>query len=70
MGLPPYLMGVGLSILIYLNFFTHHFIPDFRYILMVLVFIVFRKTVIEYYPLDKKRTIPCWSLSVLSSWPI
>jgi len=33
---------------IYLNFFTHHFIPDVRYWLMGLVIIVFRKTWIIY----------------------
>ncbi|MNO37055.1 hypothetical protein D3C76_271320 [compost metagenome] len=33
---------------IYLNFFTHHFIPDFRWWLTALVFIVFRKTRIVY----------------------
>lgn len=33
---------------IYLNFFTHHFIPDFRWWLTALVFIVFRKTRIIY----------------------
>ncbi|WP_284646690.1 DUF817 domain-containing protein [Paenibacillus silviterrae] len=33
---------------IYFNFFTHHFIPDFRWWLTVLVFIVFWKTWIIY----------------------
>ncbi|MCR8659362.1 DUF817 domain-containing protein [Paenibacillus endoradicis] len=33
---------------IYLNFFTHHFIPDFRWWLTALVFIVFWKTWIIY----------------------
>lgn len=33
---------------IYLNFFTHHFIPDFRWWLTGLVFIVFRRTWIIY----------------------
>ncbi len=55
---PPYWMSVALSLLIYLNFFTHHFIPDFRYVLMALVLVLFRKTYIEYYPLAKKRIMP------------
>lgn len=33
---------------IYLNFFTHHYIPDFRWWLTALVLIVFRKTRIIY----------------------
>lgn len=44
-GLIPSLMLGGA---IYLNFFTHHFIPDFRWWLTVLVFIVFWKTWIIY----------------------
>lgn len=38
--LPAALLGGG----IYLNFFTHHFIPDFRWWLTALVLIVFWKT--------------------------
>ncbi len=33
---------------IYLNFFTHHFIPDFRWLLTALVFVVFWRTWIIY----------------------
>ncbi|QHW34886.1 DUF817 domain-containing protein [Paenibacillus rhizovicinus] len=33
---------------IYLNFFTHHFIPDFRWWLTALVLLVFRRTWIIY----------------------
>lgn len=55
---PPYWMGVVLSVLIYANFFTHHFIPDFRYPLMLLVLVLFHKTVIYYYPLEQRRSMP------------
>lgn len=44
-GLAPSAMLGGA---IYANFFTHHFIPDFRWWLTLLVFIVFRKTWIIY----------------------
>lgn len=42
----PYAWFLGGAI--YLNFFTHHFIPDFRWWLTALVFIVFRRTWIIY----------------------
>lgn len=43
---------------IYLNFFTHHFIPDFRWWLTALVLIVFRKTWIIYRVQDKTYRMP------------
>jgi len=47
-GWPGLMPAALLGGAIYLNFFTHHFIPDFRYWLMGLVIIVFRKTWIIY----------------------
>lgn len=52
---PSYLLAVPLCVLIYLNFFTHHFLPDFRYILMVLVFILFFRTRVYFTALRKRR---------------
>jgi uncharacterized membrane protein YoaT (DUF817 family) len=43
---------------IYLNFFTHHFIPDFRWWLTALVFIVFWKTWIIYRVRDITYRMP------------
>ncbi|WP_405031069.1 DUF817 domain-containing protein [Paenibacillus hexagrammi] len=47
-GWPGLLSSGLLGGSIYLNFFTHHYIPDFRWWLTVLVFIVFWKTWIIY----------------------
>lgn len=55
---PPYSLPVLLSILIYLNFFTHHFLPDLRYLLMLAVILVFWKTKVEYTPWKKTRSMP------------
>lgn len=48
-GFPPFRHTVSIAILIYLNFFTHHFIPDIRYILLIIIayvsrgcFVIFR----------------------------
>lgn len=47
-GWPGLTSSVLLGGAIYINFFTHHFIPDFRWWLTLLVFIVFGKTWIIY----------------------
>lgn len=47
-GWPGLMPSVLLGGAIYFNFFTHHFIPDFRWWLTALVFVVFRKTWIIY----------------------
>lgn len=47
-GWPGLVSSILLGGAIYLNFFTHHFIPDFRWWLTALVFIVFWKTQIIY----------------------
>ncbi|WP_407944822.1 DUF817 domain-containing protein [Paenibacillus albiflavus] len=52
--LPASLLGAA----IYLNFFTHHFIPDFRWWLMALVVIVFWKTRIHYTVRTKTYRMP------------
>lgn len=53
-GASSFLLGGA----IYLNFFTHHFIPDFRWWLTALVFIVFWKTWIIYRVRTKTYRMP------------
>ena len=55
---PPYALSVPLSIGIYLNFFTHHFIPDARWVLAVGVFAVFFKTKVLFTATDRRRSMP------------
>ncbi len=55
---PNYLLSVALSVLIYLNFFTHHFLPDFRWLLMALVFILFYRTRVYFTVIKKRRWMP------------
>ncbi|MCS7461355.1 DUF817 domain-containing protein [Paenibacillus doosanensis] len=47
-GWPGFMPSMLLGGAIYFNFFTHHVMPDFRWWLTALVFIVFRKTWIIY----------------------
>lgn len=55
---PPYALSVPLSIGIYFNFFTHHFIPDARWVLAVGVFAVFFKTKVLFTVTDRRRSMP------------
>lgn len=53
-----YLASLGLCLLIYLNFFTNHYIYDFRYVLIVAVFAFFWKTRVYFTVSDKQRYMP------------
>jgi uncharacterized membrane protein YoaT (DUF817 family) len=55
---PPYRWSVPLAAAIYLNFFTNHYVIDVRWVLIPLVFVVFRKTWIGFTPAEKQRTMP------------
>ncbi|GIO46973.1 DUF817 domain-containing protein [Paenibacillus azoreducens] len=57
-GWPGMVPASALGAAIYLNFFTHHFIPDFRWWLMTLVAIVFWKTWIHYTVRTKTYRMP------------
>jgi uncharacterized membrane protein YoaT (DUF817 family) len=55
---PSYVWSVVLCAFIYLNFFTNHFLPDFRIMLIAMVFIFFFKTKIEFTVTSKVRSMP------------
>ncbi|MCE9583911.1 MAG: DUF817 domain-containing protein [Planctomycetes bacterium] len=57
-GYPRYIFSVPLSAAIYLNFFTRHFIPDFRWILGALVVVIFWKARVWFTVTDKRRFMP------------
>ncbi|MFD3447384.1 DUF817 domain-containing protein [Microbacteriaceae bacterium 4G12] len=47
-GWPSSIWTIPLGVMIYLNFFTHHFIYDFRWVLTILLFIVFFRTYVQF----------------------
>lgn len=57
-GRVRYQAAAILGIAIYLNFFTNHFLPDIRWILIPLVFIVFWGVNVEFTVTDKIRRMP------------
>ncbi len=55
---PNYFLLLVLSVLIYINFFTHHFLYDFRYVLMFLVFVVFFRARVYFTVVRERRWLP------------
>ena len=55
---PPYWMAATLAILIYANFFTHHFIGDMRWYLAACALGLYARTTILFRPLDRDRWMP------------
>ena len=53
-----YILSVLLCFLIYLNFFTNHFIYDFRIFLIIAVFILFWKTKVYFTASNIRRWMP------------
>lgn len=47
-----------LAVLIYLNFFTHHFVYDIRYVLFVYIGIIFFKTKVHFQAYQTRRSMP------------
>jgi uncharacterized membrane protein YoaT (DUF817 family) len=57
-GHPSFRASLFLCSLIYLNFFTNHFIYDFRYVLILAVFLVYRGTQVHFVPRAKEYRMP------------
>ncbi len=55
---PSYFWSVVLCILIYINFFTNHFLPDARLVLIPIVFLLFARTEVSFTVLQKRRRMP------------
>lgn len=55
---PPYWMGVLIALLIYANFFTHHYIGDYRWYLAACALGLYARTMVVFRPLDRDRRMP------------
>jgi uncharacterized membrane protein YoaT (DUF817 family) len=55
---PPYWMATTIAILIYLNFFTHHYIGDYRWYLAACALGLYSRTTVVFRPLDRDRRMP------------
>lgn len=55
---PPYWMAWAIAILIYANFFTHHFIGDYRWYIAACALGLYARATVVYRPLDRDRRMP------------
>jgi len=55
---PPYWMAWVVAAAIYLNFFTHHYIPDLRWYLAAVALGLYARTTVVFRPFDQDRRMP------------
>jgi|tagenome__1003787_1003787.scaffolds.fasta_scaffold20835519_2 uncharacterized membrane protein YoaT (DUF817 family) len=55
---PSFALAVGLSVAIYANFFTNHYMVDLRWPLVACVLVLFRRTHVNFTVLKKERRMP------------
>jgi len=55
---PPYWMSGLVALAIYANFYTHHFIGDYRWYLAALALGLYARTTVIFRPLDRERRMP------------
>ncbi len=55
---PSFTLAVGLSALIYANFFTNHYMVDLRWPLAACVLVLFRRTHVNFIVTHKERRMP------------
>ncbi len=55
---PPYWMASLLALLIYVNFFSHHFIGDCRWYLAACTLGLYARTTVLFRPLQQQRQMP------------
>ncbi len=55
---PPYWMATLIALAIYANFFTHHYIGDYRWYIAACALGLYARATVIYKPLDRDRTMP------------
>ncbi|GLQ92341.1 hypothetical protein GCM10007901_12920 [Dyella acidisoli] len=55
---PPFMATVWLAVAIYANFFTHHFLPDLRWLLFAAVALLFGRTWVHFRIRHAHRRMP------------
>ena len=55
---PPYWMAATIAILIYANFFTHHYLGDYRWYLAACALGLYARATVVYRPYDRDRQMP------------
>lgn len=55
---PPYWMAGLIAVVIYANFFTHHYIGDYRWYIAACALGLYARSVVIFRPLDRERKMP------------
>lgn len=55
---PPYWMATLIAVLIYANFFTHHYIGDYRWYLAACALGLYARSTVVFRPHDRDRSMP------------
>lgn len=55
---PPYWMATVVALLIYANFFTHHYIGDYRWYIAACTLGLYARATVVFRPLDRDRKMP------------
>lgn len=55
---PPYWMASVVALLIYANFFTHHYIGDYRWYIAACSLGLYARSTVIFRPLDRDRKMP------------
>jgi uncharacterized membrane protein YoaT (DUF817 family) len=65
---PPYWMAGIIALLIYANFFTHHYIGDYRWYIAACTLGLYARSTVVFRPLDRDRRMPLVLAFVLIGW--
>ena len=57
-GMPSARIAVPIALLIYLNFFTHHWLGDYRWALAALLMLAYRRTIVRFTPRHVRCRMP------------
>lgn len=55
---PPYWMAAAVALLIYANFFTHHYIGDYRWYIAACALGLYARSTVVFRPADRERRMP------------
>lgn len=55
---PPYWLATLAALLVYVNFFSHHFIGDWRWYIAAFILGLYARTTVVFRPLDRDRRMP------------
>lgn len=55
---PPYWMGCAVSIMVYANFFTQHYIGDYRLYIAACAAGMYARSTVVFRPMDRDRKMP------------